>query len=271
MLENVTLAKKLMGGFIAVAVITLIVGYAGYNGAGTLNGHIVEVGDVRLPSVESLLVAGRELESLRVAQRTLLNPNLSDEDFKNQFEIVAKAREKYRAAFAIYEPLPQTIEEAEEWKKFQPAIEKWAKINNESFALAEQLGKLGLRNPVQLERDLQRFRGDHYAVEVKMLNFIADGGKGSETGGDDHNACNFGRWLATFKNTNSDVNRILSDIRAPHQRFHNAVKRIRELAAGGDLEGARRQFETEMAPAAQQTFAYFDELLAVAAQATEIY
>ncbi len=36
MLEHVTLAKKLMGGFVLVALITLIVGYQGYAGIGNL-------------------------------------------------------------------------------------------------------------------------------------------------------------------------------------------------------------------------------------------
>ena len=269
MLENLTLAKKLMGGFITVAIITLIVGYAGYNGAETLSGHLVEVSDVRLPSIENLLIAEREIESLRVAQRTLLNPNLSDEDFKNQFDIIAKAREKYRAALAIYEPLPQTKEEAEEWARFQPLLQKWANINNESFALAEQLNKLGMRNPVQLERDIQRFRGDHLNLEMQMLELIT--GTEDSTGGEDHTACNFGKWLQTFRSTNPEVTRILNDIRVPHQGFHASVKKIREFMKTGNTDAASRIHANEMNPNCLKVFADFDELLAIAAQATEIY
>ena len=56
MLENVTLAKKLVGAFLIVAVITLVVGYAGFNGSNNLNGHIIEIAMVRLPSIGSLLM-----------------------------------------------------------------------------------------------------------------------------------------------------------------------------------------------------------------------
>lgn len=269
MLENVTLAKKLMGGFIAVALITLLVGYQGYNGLGDLAGHIVDIGEVRLPSIEQLLIVEKDIEAVRVAQRTLLNPDLNDEDYKRQFTNIAAARERYMAALAIYEPLPQTKEEAEEYKKFTAALEEWRKINATFLEETKKLEATGIRNPVLLERDINRFKGDHYNLEVQVNDFI-DGGN-VFSGGDDHTACNFGKWLAGFKNTNPEVNAILAEIRAPHQKFHASVKRIRDLARAGDVEGAKRHYLAEMKPSAAQTFQYFDQLLKIGAEAKSVY
>lgn len=269
MLENVTLAKKLMGGFIAVALITLIVGYQGYSGIGDLNEHIVDIGEVRLPSIQQLLIVEKNIEAVRVAQRTLLNPDLNDEDYKRQFTNIAAAREKYMAALAIYEPLPQTKTEAEEYKKFTAALEEWRKVNTTFLDEIKKLEVTGIRNPVLLERDINRFKGDHFNLEVQV-NELIDGGN-VFSGGDDHTACNFGKWLAGFKNANPEVNSIVAEIRAPHQKFHASVKRVRELARTGDVEGAKRYYLTEMKPAAVQTFQYFDQLLKIGAEAKAIY
>ncbi len=269
MLENVTLAKKLMGGFIAVALITLFVGYAGFNGTGMLNEHLVEIGQVRLPSIANLLKAERQFEVIIMSQNALLNPRISLEESQEHLATAAKAKEAYLAAFAIYKPLPQTKEEAEEWAKFEPLLQKWEKINSDFFAVVEEINKIGIRFPIQLERDLQRFRGDHYSLELQMLKFINGGAEAS--GGDDHTACNFGKWLPTFKTTNPELERIMNEIKTPHQQFHGAVKKIRELARAGDTDGARRILDGEMAPAAQQTFKYFDELLASSGQARALY
>ncbi len=268
MLENVTLAKKLMGGFIIVALITLIVGYQGYSGIGDLTEHLVDIGEVRLPSIQQLLIVEKEIESIRVALRTLLNPDLNDEDYKRQFTNIDAARERYVAALAIYDPLPQSKEEAEEYKKFTPALEELRKVNNSFFEQVKKLEATGIRNPVALERDINRFKGDHYNLEVQVNDLL--GGGAAFTGGDDHTACNFGKWLAGFKNTNPEVNSVISEIRAPHQKFHVAVKRIRDLVRTGDVEGARKHYYTEMKPAVQQTFQFFDDLLKISAEAREI-
>lgn len=258
-----------MGGFIAVALITLVVGYQGYSGIGDLNEHIVDIGEVRLTSIHELMIVEKDIEAVRVAQRTLLNPDLNDEDYKRQFTNITAARERYMAALATYEPLPKTKEEAEEYKKFTAALEEWRKVNATFLDEIKKLEATGIRNPVLLERDINRFKGDHFNLEVQV-NDLIDGGN-AFSGGDDHTACNFGKWLAGFKNANPEVNAIVAEIRGPHQRFHASVKRIRELVRAADIEGAKRYYLSEMKPSAVQTFQYFDQLLKIGAEAKAIY
>ena len=51
-----TIGKKLITSFLAVAAITLLLGIVGYYGAVKSTESISEIGKVRLPSVESLLI-----------------------------------------------------------------------------------------------------------------------------------------------------------------------------------------------------------------------
>ncbi len=269
MLENVTLAKKLIGAFLIVAVITLIVGYAGFNGSDNLNGHIIEIARVRLPSIESLLVLERELEVITKVQKALLNPRLTLEESEESLNEAVEAKEHYKKALEIYKPLPQTKEEAEEWAKLEPLLLKVEPANEKFFEVTRQINAIGIRFPIQLERDLEKFRGDHYLLENRVLNSINS--ISEIKGGDDHTACNFGRWLPNYKSTNPDIEKLINDMKEPHQRFHAAVKKIREYLQAGDSASARAHYDREMAQAAREVFKYFDELLALSARSRQLY
>lgn len=190
MLDNITLAKKIMGGFVAVAIIAAFVGYVGYQGAGDLDRHITDVGEVRLPSITALLRTEEALESFRVAQRTMLSPLLDDAAYNRQFANIAQAREDYARYLEAYEQLPSTSEEEAEYARFRTALSNWADANNEFFPLIERLNELGLRNPVQMQRDIESFKADHYLLELRVNQLID--GAATFRGGDDHTACNFG-------------------------------------------------------------------------------
>ena len=264
MLENITLAKKIFGGFIFVAVITLLVGYMGYNGAGTLGEHVHEIGEVRFPSVQSLLIVEKEFERIRVAQRTMLNSEIHDDDMERQFKNVEAARKTYNDALAVYEPLPQTKEEAAEWQIFKGKLAEWAVENNKFFDLIRKKENTGVRNPTELRLQLESFTKDHYKLEASLLEEIVNV-KGSQ-GGDDHTACNFGKWLATFKAQNAEINAVLSEMREPHQEFHSSVKKVRDYINLGDREAAFRLYNNLTKPAATKVFAAFARMMEIGTQ-----
>src|SRR6056297_2200578 len=111
-MKNIKLGVKLIGGFSVVALIVLVVGFFGWRGATQLNGHVNEIGMVRLPSIESLMVIKTEANAIRISLRSLLNPRMTMEERERQYANIAQSRENYQAAWDIYEPLPQTPEEA---------------------------------------------------------------------------------------------------------------------------------------------------------------
>ncbi|MFZ5949489.1 MAG: methyl-accepting chemotaxis protein [Candidatus Rifleibacteriota bacterium] len=264
MLDNLSLAKKIFGGFIVVAAITLFVGYMGYSGGASLGEHVHEIAEVRFPSVQSLLVAERELEKIRVAQRTLLNSEINDEDYNRQFKNIENARNGYQDALKIYEPLPQTKEEEAEYNLFKTRLEEWKVENDKFFTLIRKKEETGIRNPTGLRLEIESFTKDHYKLQAGLLEEINDGR--GETGGDDHTACNFGKWLAGFKTANAQLNQVLNELREPHREFHASVKKVRSFLNNGDKDGAYRVYENQTKPSAQKVFAAFANLLEVANQ-----
>jgi methyl-accepting chemotaxis protein len=260
-----SIGKKLITAFLGVSAITLVLGLVGYYGALKSQQAISEIGDVRLPSVQGLLTIAQAAEKIKVAQRTLMNPELSDEDYARQLENVASATKEYTAGWNVYEPLPQTVEEAATWKEFVPAWNAWTKDNDEFFRLNRELEALGTRNPVALQRDLQQFIGDHYKLETKILNHVERGD--ALPGGDDPTACNYGHWLANFKTTNPELRRAIDATLASHNAFHGAVKNAKVLAAAGNKDSALSLIHDQMEESARQTLEGFTKLVTVAAQA----
>ena len=132
MIKNWKLGTKMIAAFGLVASIALGLSLLGYYGLVQMNEHLDEVGEMRLPSVQTLLVIKVNSNEIKSAMRTLLIAGLDKQRRERQYATIAKARELYEAAWKTYEPLPQTPEEAELWKKFVPAWQRW-KENNSAY------------------------------------------------------------------------------------------------------------------------------------------
>ena len=194
--------------------------------------------------------------------RTLAIPGLPQEVRQRQRDNLKKAREDYEAAWAIYEPLPQTPEEAELWQQFVPAWEAWRAENNKFMKLCDQLDDLGIAEPTELARKLEGFAKDHRVVSEKLLLAMQTGN--SFHGGEDHTLCHCGKWLPTFSTDNKALAEMAREIQEPHKHFHEAVKTIKHLVADGNKEKALEVYQQQMAPAANEVFKHFDEMFAVA-------
>jgi methyl-accepting chemotaxis protein len=142
-MNSLKLSVKLIGGFLAVALITLVVGGVGYWGVARLVTHLSEVGDVRLPSIAALDVVNEAQTAIKAAERTMLLPGLDARALADQKERLQKAWARVDKALKTYEPLPQSKEEEVKWKLFVPAWETWKKDQERVVALADEGQKAG--------------------------------------------------------------------------------------------------------------------------------
>jgi methyl-accepting chemotaxis protein len=268
-MKNLRLGVKLIGGFIVVALIVAVVGVFGLTGAQQMNGHVEEIGEVRLPSIESLLIIESESNAIRIALRSLLNPRLTAEQRERQYANIAQSRRNYQAAWDLYEPLPQTAEEERLWNQFVPAWEAWEEINNQFVEDSHSIESTDILNPDALESMLIGFTTDHHEVMGQVTNYILTGE--SFTGGDDPTACNFGRWLAGFETSNPEIEQLLQQMPESHNPFHRSVAVIRNHMQAGNTQAAIREYTTTMRPNADTTFELFGQLQDEAAGVVALY
>jgi len=269
MFKHMKLGTKLLCAFGLVSVIVLILGLVGYYSANRSVKAVNELGAMRLPGVKSLLIIGSEAENIRGTMRTLAIPGLPKEVRERQYRNLIKSRERYEKAWNQYEALDKTPEEAAVWKEFVPAWNAWREANNQAVELAKKVDALGIANPDVLLKDLEQFQKDHYLLVIKTFDLVQRGVQFQ--GGEDHTACNSGKWLASFKCNNQALMREMEAIRGPHQRFHESIKTIKGLVAAGNKEGAQAAFQREMVPAMEETFRHFNQMAAVAKEAVTAF
>ncbi len=133
---NMKVGAKLITGFVLVALIAGVIGLIGFT---SLN----EVGEVRLPSIQSLLVISEAQTAVLAGERGLINRRMMADEFrKAQFNYIDNAFKRAQEAWDIYEPLPQTREEAALWKQFVPAWGNWEKNHRVVYDLSREKDRL---------------------------------------------------------------------------------------------------------------------------------
>lgn len=227
MFRNWGIGKKLVMGFTCVALVAMALGVIGYWNALQSQKHIQNIAQVNLPSVENLLLIKEQANNLKAATRTLLDLGLDPSLRKRQYETINKNREKYQKAMRAYELLPKSAEEAELWKQFVPAWEKWRQDNDRFLELSRKLDALDIGEPMELTAQVKKFKADHYMRVAQLRALIYEGQQFQ--GGEDHTACDFGKWLASYKTSNKELQDLLSKVKEPHRKFHEHIRKIKEL------------------------------------------
>ncbi|SMP52909.1 methyl-accepting chemotaxis protein [Desulfonatronum zhilinae] len=261
-MKNIKLGVKLVGGFVAVALIVFVVGAFGWWEARKLGGHVNEIGQVRLPSIESLLEVELAIEEMMVAQRTLMVEFLDMEQRQRQLGHFNEARVELHSKWNYFKTLPATDEEDRLAAQIERELTEWEARNTEWLELMREFHALGILDPGELVESLQQFRGDHYQVEVRAANSIFN--QEEFSGGDDATACNFGRWLSEVRFENPRLVSILREMQAPHNRFHQTVGQLQQAVRTGNLTEAQRLFQYVLQPAAEEVFRFFHQLIEMA-------
>jgi methyl-accepting chemotaxis protein len=268
MFKRMKLSVKLISGFVAVAVIAAVIGAVGFVSLRSAKVHIVDIGTQRLPSVQNLLTISENLEKLKVAQRTLLNAGIAAADRTRQYENIAKVRETYGQAITAYEALSHSEQEQQLWAQFKEALGEWKKENDIFFGQCRELEKTDILDPTGLGMLIERFAYDHYALQDKLAMLVQK--QKDFDGGDDHTACNFGKWVVQFKTQNPVIESVLKEMVDSHRQLHGMVKQVKELAKAGNTAEAAKAFEQAQV-LLTATFRGFDKIREEIAKASTLY
>ncbi len=143
MFKTMKFGTKIITGFALVVLITAIMGSVGIYGMREIAKDLGELGDNRLPSVQSLLLMSESMNRVMVAERGLIIRRLMVPQIrKAQYDYADKALKKADEAWKIYEPLPQTKEEAVMWKGFVPKWEAWKKAHQQVVDLSREIDRI---------------------------------------------------------------------------------------------------------------------------------
>ncbi len=133
-----SLGKKLISGFVTVAIITFIVGYIGFSGITKLATPLYDIAAIRLPSIQNLMIVNEAQTALDGLENALLSRDIDLKSRQEKYEEMTHTWKKVSEAWKIYEALPQTTEEARVWKEFVPAWENWKNDHEEYVKLSKE-------------------------------------------------------------------------------------------------------------------------------------
>lgn len=129
-INNLTIKLRLMLLGAAVSLGLMVVVGVGLTGIYTMSSSIDEIGHVRVPSLAGLMDMRVGINRVIIQQnrmRGLIGDPERIEKWKHSIEETQKGWELYKKGYDRYAPLPQTPEEAQEWKQYEQNIAEWKK------------------------------------------------------------------------------------------------------------------------------------------------
>ena len=142
MFKNLLIKWKLATLVAVMMAALLVVGICGYTGIATVGTAVNEIGVVRLPSIQGLMMISEGQTAVAAATLTAAiyeNNYQAQDKFAEALQLRTKAWSNIEAGRKLYEPLPQTPEEAVLWKRFQGEWTAWKADDDRVRAILRQL------------------------------------------------------------------------------------------------------------------------------------
>jgi len=262
-----------------------------------------EINSLSMPLQRGILDVRHRLDRMQVHERTLFSTGLTADERRRQTGWHAEeVRELMEAVINIDQLFNNahangfTAPESEDaWKSARDKIEGWQHSTDGLLRVLAEWDQTFVYDPNVLRADLQRFRGDHYALATRLGTMLNEQKIATPEVGASDTACAFGQWrirfdesLRVFQQSGRDMSKpiILSDgtpgieyvknraiadgmaaMVSDHAAFHMAAHDCYALIRDGAFEAARRKFE-EMNAAAGKVIAHFETLLGEARTAS---
>jgi methyl-accepting chemotaxis protein len=127
--KNLSIGAKLVIGFSTMILLLGIVGLTGYRSTANINQNLKDIFAVRLPSINYLIQADRDLQQLLVAERSMIFANANSDVFKQLVKDYEENLEQSQERWEKYKALPATREESAIIPKYDQAREVWKAIS----------------------------------------------------------------------------------------------------------------------------------------------
>jgi methyl-accepting chemotaxis protein len=127
--KNLKVGPRLVFGLSIMILFMMIIGFTGFSSVKNINSKLEDIFDVRLPSIDYLIQADRDLQQLLVAERSMIFSNAKSDVFKAFVEEYEENLKQSDERWGKYKALPATPEEAGIIPKYETTREEWKAIS----------------------------------------------------------------------------------------------------------------------------------------------
>ncbi|MGD9548822.1 MAG: methyl-accepting chemotaxis protein [Candidatus Krumholzibacteriia bacterium] len=127
--NKLQIGGRLVLGFSIMIGLVGILGFQSYLGGKVVASGVADIAEVRLPGMQALLEADRDLQQLLVAERSMIFANVNSEVFQG---LVAEYEENLDQAWTrwnTFKSLSTNLEEQALIPEFEAAFEKWKAVS----------------------------------------------------------------------------------------------------------------------------------------------
>jgi methyl-accepting chemotaxis protein len=266
---NLTIQRKLILGFTAVAVLCAIVGYVGWNGVGRLEENIQQAGRTNFSALQAISDLKESQLTIKVSERTLLNASLDLEKRREEYEQINSAFQRADSAINSYKSLPHSEEEIGAWQEFEENWAAWRLDIEEFVKLSSNIDAIQIRDPQKLAMDVERNFGEYRTWAAESVRTILE--QQEFSGNLDSENSSFGKWLASVQVVNQDVQEAVQMLKNQLTAVYFSVNGIADFLSIGEYELAKDEYILEVLPSIESIQIYVDRLMAPINQALEYY
>ncbi len=116
---------KLIGAFGVVSLICAIVGIVGWYGINDVEEGLIDVGETHLMATKGIGLVMEGMNSIKSAERTMVNPNISNADRKEEMQKLDIRWKDLKDGWAIYEGVSKEPQEQLLWDKAKQIFPAW--------------------------------------------------------------------------------------------------------------------------------------------------
>jgi methyl-accepting chemotaxis protein len=132
--KNLSIGAKLVIGFSAMILLLGVVGLNGYRSTANIDQNVKDIFAIRLPSINYIIQADRDLQQLLVAERSMIFSNAKSEEFKQLVKDYEENLEQSQQRWDKYKTLATSQEEKNLIAKYEQAREAWEALSKKVVA-----------------------------------------------------------------------------------------------------------------------------------------
>lgn len=170
--RNLKVGSKLVFGFSTMILIVGIIGFFGYNSVYNINLQLEDIFTVRLPGIDYLLQADRDLQQLLVAERSMVFAKTGSDVFNKMVEDYDGNLKQADERFGKYKALAATSEEKTIIPKYEKARDEWKAISKKVVDGRKADTRQGRREALDLTLGLANEKFEEMRELINQLTEI---------------------------------------------------------------------------------------------------
>ncbi len=172
-ITSLKIGGRLAFGFSIMILLMVIVSFFGYGSTKNIQQKLDEIFTGRLPSIDYLIEADRDLQQLLVAERSMIFSDTDSEVFKQLFQEYETKLKQSEERWEKYKALADTKEEKAIIPKYEKAREEWKAISRKLVDGRKEDTREGRRLAIDLslgvaKKGFEEMRG--YLDELQKIN-----------------------------------------------------------------------------------------------------